>query len=60
MMTATPTRQIAAPMRSHRSGRNPVDEHTPGERAGDEDATVGGQDAPEVRVGSGWNVATKP
>ncbi len=49
-MTATPRRQtIERAMSYGRAG--PVNEHAPDEGAGDEDASVGGEDPPEVRVG---------
>ena len=51
MMTTTPTRHSAAPIRSKRSGRKPSSDHAPQQRPHDEHPAVRGQDAPEVRVG---------
>lgn len=52
-----PMRQMAAQMRSQRSGRN-LSTITLQAREPDEDATVGGEDAPEVRIGC--KAAAKP
>lgn len=49
MISAAPTRQIMSPAGSRQSGRKPSTVNFP-ERAGDEDAAVGGEHAPEVRI----------